>query len=354
MVRARGAGLRRRHPRKGHWVNIYGIDFETYWDADYSLSKMNPIAYVMDARFEVISVSIKINGDPPAVYFGDEVEPALRAIDWSRAAALGHNLSGFEALILAFKYGIRPRLWLCTLAMARPIYAKTVGLSLAALAEHLDVGFKDSAALHATKGKRLKDFTPGEITAMRIYNGGDCDLCWGVFLHLRPQYSVEELWHIDCNIRMLVEPVFELDAPLLEAALSVERSNKHKALLELAKLTHVVHGEGWGCEQLMVDKTRQQMNSSAKFAEVLKARGVDVPLKRSKTDPRKKIPAIAKTDEAIVVCDSSGAVHQTPWECACSRAAEREVHPARNAHRVVPGHQRRAAQAARADALLRR
>ena len=35
------------------------IDFETYWDKDFSLSKMTTESYIRDPQFEVIGVSIK-------------------------------------------------------------------------------------------------------------------------------------------------------------------------------------------------------------------------------------------------------------------------------------------------------
>ncbi len=51
------------------------LDFETFWDSDYTLSKMSPLEYVMDPRFEVISVSMKVDDYPTDVFFGHaEVE----------------------------------------------------------------------------------------------------------------------------------------------------------------------------------------------------------------------------------------------------------------------------------------
>ena len=52
--------------------------------------------------------------------------------------------------------------------MARPIHAKDVGLSLAKLVEHYNIGVKDQSALVATKGKRLADFTEQEVAEMQI------------------------------------------------------------------------------------------------------------------------------------------------------------------------------------------
>ena len=43
-------------------MNIVTLDFETYWDADYILSKMTTEAYVRDPRFEVHGVGILWHG----------------------------------------------------------------------------------------------------------------------------------------------------------------------------------------------------------------------------------------------------------------------------------------------------
>jgi hypothetical protein len=50
---------------------------------------------------------------------------------------------------------------------------------------------------------------------------------------------------------------------------------------------------------VVAEWVREQMASAAKFSAVLEARGVDVPMKWSKTNPDNEIPAIAKTDEAM-------------------------------------------------------
>ena len=42
-------------------MNIITIDFETYYDKDYSLSKMTTEEYINDPRFEVIGMGFKVN-----------------------------------------------------------------------------------------------------------------------------------------------------------------------------------------------------------------------------------------------------------------------------------------------------
>ena len=42
-------------------MNILTIDFETYYDKQYSLSKLTTEAYIRDPQFEVIGVAVKQN-----------------------------------------------------------------------------------------------------------------------------------------------------------------------------------------------------------------------------------------------------------------------------------------------------
>ena len=45
-------------------MDIVTIDFETYYDKDYSLSKMTTEQYVRSSLFEIIGVGIKVNDYP--------------------------------------------------------------------------------------------------------------------------------------------------------------------------------------------------------------------------------------------------------------------------------------------------
>lgn len=308
------------------------LDGETYWDTEHSLSKMSPIEYVMSPKTELISFSVQVDGQPPQCAFGEsEIRYLMREIDWASSLAVAHNMSGFDAMLLAWRLGIKPAMWGCTLAMARPLHAKTTGLSLAKLVAHYanelrDMGIsgvKDNTALVQTKGKRLAEFTPAERVAMARYNNDDTAQCGGLFHILKKHYSAAELWHLDCNIRMLVEAEFDLDAGLLQTALSVERANKHKALLDVAKFLRAddsradeITALDWGNEAMVSEWVRVQMASAPKFSLLLKSFGVDTPMKRSKTDPDKLIPALAKTDEAMAELLD----HDEPVVAAAARA----------------------------------
>lgn len=279
-------------------MQVVTIDFESFYSVTHSLSKMPPIQYVMHPDTEIMSMAIKVNNQPTEVYLGDEIEPALRRIDWSDSFVLGHNMSEFDALILSYRYGINPKQWGCTQAMARPFFAKIRSLSLDSLCEHFGIPQKDKEALENVKGKRLADLTPEELHRYREYNKGDVDKCFEIFLKLKPLFNKRELFVLDATIRMATEPAFELDFKMLEEELKAEQERKHLLLLDVATLIGA-YKPGMDDDEA-AEAARKTLASASKFSELLRAVGVEVPMKYSKTDETKLIPALAKTDEEFI------------------------------------------------------
>lgn len=287
-------------------MRLITIDFETYWDSEHTLTKMSPMAYVMSPKTEIICAAIKVGAGETQVFFGEsEVRQAFAGIDWGTSMVVAHNMSGFDSMILAWRFGVRPKMWACTLAMARPMHSKTTGNSLAKLVAHYKIGVKNQTVLTQTKGKNLKDFTQTELADMRRYNQEDTDQCYALFNELKRHYSTAELWQIDATIRMLVEPAFSVNRPMLEEALVVEIDRKRKSILTLAQ--HLKRS-GIGSDAVSTAKTvenleeavRADLASSAKFATLLRSLDVAVPMKPSPTNPSKEVPALAKTDEAFL------------------------------------------------------
>lgn len=318
---------------------IWTLDFESYWDRQYSLSKLSPLEYVMGDKFQLISCSVKLNDYPTDVLFGEkEIRRAFAKIDWSKAGMCAHNMSGFDAYIVAYYLGIRPRMWFCTAAMARPIHGKTTGVSLAKLVEHyadelVAMGIKprkNNAILMSTQGKRLEDFTAAELKDMEVYNKDDTDQCRGLFKILSRHHRPAELWQIDTITRMRTEPQFELDTPMLETAASIERDRKLKSLLDLAKMLHIgshapddmanFHvddgGVNWHDPEGVAEVVRSELASAPKFSALLEKLGVEVPMKPSPTNPDKEVPALSKTDEAFVALQE----HPNDLVAAAARA----------------------------------
>jgi len=277
-------------------MKVAVLDLETYWAVGHSLTKMSPIAYCMHPDTEIISCAFKLGSAKTVVLFGEQdVQDMCDDVDWSEYMVVGHNLSGFDAMILSWRLGIKPKMWGCTLAMARPVHAKDVGLSLGKLVTHYGIGVKNNSALLATKGKNLCDFTQQELDDMAIYNAADVDQCAKLFARLIPHTNNDELGLIDMTIRMLIEPQFDVDTSLLFNTLADEDARKDAMLLQAATILGVYDPSLSDQDNIKAAST--VLMSASKFGKFLTSLKVPIPTKVSPSDPTKLIPALAKTDE---------------------------------------------------------
>jgi DNA polymerase III epsilon subunit-like protein len=134
-------------------MKIITIDFETYYDKEFSLSKLTTEEYVRDEKFEVIGVGVK-DGDNESVWCSgtnEEIKTFLDSYELQEHLVLAHNAI-FDAAILTWHFGISPRGWLDTLSMSRAIHTTEVGGSLAALAQYYGVGEKGTVQPVPTEG----------------------------------------------------------------------------------------------------------------------------------------------------------------------------------------------------------
>jgi hypothetical protein len=86
------------------------LDFETFWSNDYSLRSLTPPEYIMDPRFEAIGCAAI---EPSGYRFwvdGPELDDFFASIKWDSAFVVSHNAL-FDMLILALRYGRRPKMY---------------------------------------------------------------------------------------------------------------------------------------------------------------------------------------------------------------------------------------------------
>ena len=170
-------------------MDIYTLDFETYYAQDYSLSKLTTEEYVRDKRFEVIGLAIKKN-DKATKYLSDAelIKRLLAHIDFSQCGILCHNTM-FDGAILSWRYGIKPKAWFDTMCMARALHGVETSASLKAVAERYGVGVKGTE-VHNAKGKRRVDFTREETLRYGEYAKNDVDLTYNLFKNLMPHLAI--------------------------------------------------------------------------------------------------------------------------------------------------------------------
>ncbi len=256
------------------------LDFETYYDKDFSLSKKTTEEYVRSPLFETIGVSVKVGGDPIRWITGDDayIREELEKLRLDECIVVAHN-AVFDVAILTWRYGIKPGFIMDTMSMARPIIGLTEACSLGNLAKYFHLGEKGTE-VKKTLGMHRADFTEEQLAAFGEYCRQDVNLTAQLLPLLLKEMNREELELIDLTIRMFTEPVIELDTNLLANHLREVKAEKDR-LLDL------VGHEG-----------REAFMSNDKFAELLRAEGVEPPTKVSERTG-KTAYAFAKTDDGM-------------------------------------------------------
>jgi DNA polymerase len=260
---------------------IITLDFETYYDRAFSLSKMTTEEYIRNDGFEVIGVAVAVNNGAPEWFSGTQAETKafLKKFDWDNALALAHNMQ-FDGAILNWHFGIKPKGYLDTLCMARAVHGVDAGGSLKALAERYQIGVKGTEVLDAL-GKRRVDFASEELDAYGSYCRNDVVLTYDLFNILAKTFPTKELKVVDTTLKMFIQPSLVLSQDMLIQHLENVKNLKAK-LLDSA--------------QADID----DLMSNDRFAELLKALGVVPPTKIS-ARTGKEAWAFAKTDEEFKV-----------------------------------------------------
>lgn len=258
-------------------MQVITIDFETYYDRAFSLSKMTTEEYIRDSQFETIGVAVRVDDNGTEFCSGTKVQikEFLDQFDWGNAVAVAHNAM-FDMAILNWHFDIRPKRIADTLSMLRAIDGPDAGNSLAKAAERYGLGIKGNEVVNAL-GKRRLDFTPKEMTAYCMYCINDVRLTYELFKRIATGFPASELRLIDLTIRMFTEPVLELDKWTLTSHL-VKVQKLKTQLMNKAVIT------------------KENLMSNPKLAETLTSLGVTPPMKISPTTGKETF-AFAKNDE---------------------------------------------------------
>lgn len=299
-------------PRKIDWDKLVTLDFETYFDNDYTLKKMSTSEYIRDPRFKAQMVGIKIGRRKTKVVPHKNIAAELSKIDWAQHDLLGHNIA-FDGLILSHHYGVIPRFYYDTLSMARGLYSNDIDAGLDDVAQFLGRGSKTPDVLEKTRGVLV--FPPALYKECSGYCANDVDLTFDIFADMAPLTPESEMRLIHMTVRMFCVPVLRVDVPRVQAELikelqekedmlmSIDTSNFPDKELKLAERSLPEH------EKRLL-KAKKIVGSSEKFADLLRAEGIEPPVKISpswiaksptqRDDSKKWSYAFAKDDAAFI------------------------------------------------------
>lgn len=255
-------------------MQLVTLDFETYFDSDYTLSKMTTEEYIRDPRFRAHCIGLNTPAGPIIVRDMDN-------IDVTKDAVLCHH-AHFDGLILSHHYGIKPAFWFDTLSMARLVLPHLKSHSLSALAAHYGLPEK-TVPYNLFKG--VRDLSREVQQQLEEGCKHDVELTYEIFKRLLPFVSKEELEVIDLTIRMYTEPVLQLNKERMNVYLE-ETIRAKDALLQRSRVTEA------------------ELQSASKFGALLERFGVAAPTKISQKTG-KETYALAKTDKGFKeLCDS--------------------------------------------------
>lgn len=222
-------------------MNVLTVDFETYYDREYSLSKMTMIEYIMDGRFQPIMMSYAINDEPVQNVIGyPNIKRILDSIDWNNTVLNAQN-TAFDATIIRARFGHIARYYTDTMAMARVTAAHVFeGASLAAIAKVLQAN-----GVHVPpKGKEVESALgmhlynaysgtpyiakkattdPSELQrghallmAYVEYCNNDVHLAREAFKYFTKMITPDEIQYGDMILKCYIEPSLYLDLPIIE------------------------------------------------------------------------------------------------------------------------------------------
>ena len=260
------------------------IDFETYWDSKtYTLSKMGPIEYVRNENFAPQLCAFAMSNGACCVDCSDveheRLQTTFKNLDAHDVAWCGHNMHGFDSLILSEFFDFHPRKIWDTIAMMRWTgLSRVCRESHAALTEFLGNGHKAAGTVVSDHKQWPDDFTPEERMFFIQYCKDDAGQCYRNAQAMLPYMTPDALRFMSITARMATEPSFVLDEDLLLEYLSDLDAAADKARQELMSMFSF---------QTNADMLAA-LRSADKFAGMLRSLGIEPPLKESAAKTKTK------------------------------------------------------------------
>lgn len=274
-------------------MRIAFIDYETFFDDDYGLRKIDGrkgslrTEYLHDKRFKAHGMAVSIDDSSDEWVDGAHLREFWNDVGPHVDAVCAHN-GIFDHAITARFYTAKRFFLLDTLSMAQGVHGAKhpdQSMSLAALSRYYwpdDMSmWKLDTGVDPLKGHRV--LSPEQRQYCIRYARQDNRICRGMFRRLLAEdYPWEtELHNIHLTLAMGVFPVLQMDSILAARINAQEIAYKKKVVEEL------------GIE-------RADLRSGEKFAEILRRLGVDPPMKPSPKKPDTMIYAFAAKDPGMM------------------------------------------------------
>ena len=280
--------------KKVGWpTEIITLDFESYWDKDYTLVKQewSTVEYVTSDKFEATGLGVRFRGhtffaEPDYIqntleqlkeYLGDNLENAVVVI----------QNAFFDALILEHHYNLRPKYILDTKQITSFLEARG-SHRLEDLAEEYGLKLRKGDTKQF-KGLHWDDMTEEQRNTLGVYCNNDVNIAAELLQKILP---------------LVTNP--ELELPLMNHTTQLFLQKNFKFDFKLAEELKKEMGEQADKVVEELGHTRDEISGNKSFLalmEVALPSGESVPMKMStpskKTGKSKLIPAFAKDDEGM-------------------------------------------------------
>ena len=292
-------------------MNILFVDFETYFDGNFSLKDAKSSAeYVMTTEVQLMGWAV--GRDPVNMAVGEEqIKSVLSSIDWPNTILVSHNIR-FDGRLIHQRFGYNPAMYIDTMAMMASLRYDVIfgGLKLRHLSKVLQgegLSIEDKGEeLKEVKGKHLFRFASGhyylydhiidkeylerinitksgkkrtgkavkdprQVVGMAInlferfkeYCSNDVEICRQGFYFMIGKIPKSEISYQDMIARCALYPQLMMDVTLLKSAKHKAETALHTAVKEVA--------DDWFYGDY--SQAKDSLLSTSKLAIVLKAMG---------------------------------------------------------------------------------
>ncbi len=251
-------------------MSIICLDFETFYAPGYGLRALTTEEYIRHPWFQVIGFAYKIGAEPAVWVTGTDeyMAQVLAGLPWESSALCAHNCR-FDAAILNWRFGLRPRKYIDTMSLARGLVGLATSCSLEKLGQYFNLPIQKGHEVVKALGLRRDDFPPDQLREYGEYCKNDTEMSYLLAELLIPRTLPGELQLQDWTIRAFAEPKLVLDEAVLREELAAFQQRRAGAMARC------------GVSDISV------LRSDDAMANALLRRGIDPPVKLS---PKQKNP----------------------------------------------------------------
>lgn len=272
--------------RAGFPQDYVVLDFESYYDTEYSLTKMSAWEYVTDKRFEALGCGLywvlKSGVKRNEFVYPEKLQANFSAMnqqwgdEFNRLTVVIQNAK-FDALVLQEKYGITPK-YIIDIKHLDAHQDSKRSHKLKDMA--MLYGVREKGRTEDFKGLRWADMSIEKRQELATYCKNDCESEQGIFEQLLPRLSWPdmELWFANHSTRLWLCP-----------KLVFNKSLARQLYTEMTEeLDRIVERTGFSKKQISGNKSIVKL-----FTSILPEKDA-LPMKQGKSE---LIPALAKNDD---------------------------------------------------------